>query len=159
MRYFLVDDDPDLRYDDEDELIEHCVSTEYFEDDDEGFDDWLNEEQGRIEVNGHSFYPSEILYSLDQEAYYEDKTNWAEDRAENEREEAYYNARHTRPGDSFYVCGSEVYVYEEDEEYAVDPADAKDTISAINKQIEEDQRRQNEDKEREDAFASLFQTL
>ncbi len=160
MRYFLVDDDPDLRYDDEDELIDYCVSADYFADDTEGFDEWLDMD-GRIDINGHSFMPSEILYAVDPDGYNEDKQSWAEDRAESERENARYEARHTRPGSSFYICGYDIYVYEEDDEpdESDDSDNIEDTISVINKQIEEAESRRREDQQREDAFESLFQCL
>lgn len=112
--YFLIENDPNMRYDNIQDVIDNCVSDEYFENDSESFDEYLDQD-GSIDVIGYDLYPSNILREMNYDAYMRELRSWAEDRAENEREEAEYRLERARNGDSVWICSYEVYCYEDEE--------------------------------------------
>ena len=113
--YYLVDNDEDIRFDDVSDVLDYCVNSEYYEDDADSFNDWLDQE-GTIEVSGYEFNPSEVLHDMNYDGYRRELRCWAEDRAESEREDAVYDLEHTAPGGECWICGYRVYVYDDNEE-------------------------------------------
>ena len=100
MLYYLVDNDEDIRYEDGDEesCIEYCVDPDYFMDDEDGFDEYLNDTEERIQVYGYNFNPADVLHT-DSDAYYEALRNWADCEVDNACDNARYEFNHCRDGD------------------------------------------------------------
>ena len=160
MRYYLVDDDPDQRYEDLDELLDACVTPEYFDDDDDNFREWLDENNRTVEICGYEWEPSEALLALDEDRYCRERWSWAQDMAQDERDNAVYEANHTAPGWSFWICGCDVYVHETDDEEPEEDEDTADNImETIKKAVEETSSVEEEDSQKEMTFESMFQCL
>lgn len=113
--YYLIDNDENLRYDNIEDVLDYCVSVEYFENDTDGFNDYLNED-GSIEIEGYEYYPADILWHMDRDAYNRELHYWAENQIDDARENGEYELEHTSPGESCWICNSRVYVYDDDED-------------------------------------------
>lgn len=117
--YYLIDNDPDLRFTDVEEVLQYCVTSDYYEEDYDGFDEYLNE-FGSVDVCGYEFSRSEILKELNGDAYSREMCSWAEARAEDDRESFYYDVNNLEPGSSIWVNDYEVFAYEDEEEDELD---------------------------------------
>lgn len=111
--YYMTDDD--TRYNTVDEVLESLVTAEYFEDDYESFDDYVNETT-RIEVLGYRFDPSEVLYKLNEDAYTSEIRSWAEAEAEAQRDSYRYDLIALSDGETTWICGERVTAFEEEVE-------------------------------------------
>lgn len=168
MRYYLIDDNADMRYEEgeEEELLGQCISHDYFYENQEDFDEYLDYD-GSVEVCGYYFYPSKILQEMDSEAYSREFDNWVDSQVDNAWQEARYDVEHTRPDGSFYVCQYEIYVYEEDDEDDIDESvqteqleDIMENIKqAMNSDAAAEEETHKENQRLEESFMSIFQTL
>ena len=113
--YYLLDNDPDSRYDNIDDVLDICVTSDYYEGDTEAFNEYLNEE-GNIDVAGYDFAPSDILYTMDYNAYQQELSHWAENQVDYGKENYEYDLEHCLPGEWVYVCNYKVYVYDDEDE-------------------------------------------
>lgn len=159
--YYLIDNDPDQRYEqgEEDNVKEECISVDYFESDEDRFDEYLNDTERNVEIYGYEFTPSDVLRS--NEGFYENALeDWANDMVSNEYENADYEFRHCCPGDSFWICNYEIFVYEDEEEEK--PESAED-ITCLKEQVEQQIKKEedlrSENSRLEDAFMSVFQSI
>lgn len=165
MKYYLIDNDEDLRYEegDEDSVMEYCISSDYFEEDEDAFKEWFDENEGQVYIAGYSFEASEALKELDEDAYREELSNWAENESENAWDEARYEFRHAGHGDTFDICGYTIHVYEEDEESDEDDEDEETftvkLTTQVEVQIEQEKQIHEENRRLEDAFMAAFQTI
>lgn len=165
MKYYLIDNDEDLRYEegDEDSVIEYCVSCDYFEENEDDFNEWFDENEGSVYIAGYSFDASEALKTLDEDAYREELSNWAENQADEAWDEARYQFRHADHGDTFDICNYTIHVYDEDEDEEEDETD-EETFTArlttqVEIQIEQEKKIHEENCRLEDAFMAAFQTI
>ena len=165
MKYYLIDNDEDLRYEegDEDSVIEYCVSEDYFREDEDSFKEWFDENEGSVYIAGYSFEASDAFKELDEGAYYDELSNWAENEADNACDEARYEFRHVSHGDTIDICGYTIHVYEEDEESDEDEEDeetfAVKLTTQVEVQIEQEKQIHEENRRLEDAFMAAFQTI
>ncbi len=158
--YYLINNDPDQRYDDVDDVLETCISTDYWTDDTEGFDEYLDDSD-RVEVCGYEFNPSDVLKELNYDGYMNELRYWAENRAESEKEDCGYSLEHARNGESVFICGYDVYCYEEDDEddedgYADTDGDDRLVFEQLEKKIMEQQEAEALAAEKENAVGNDF---
>lgn len=163
MKYYLIDNDEDLRYGEglEDAVIDYCVSTDYWEDDEDMFEEWFNENEGTVYVGSYSFEPADVLKEMDMDAYNEEFNRWINGEADNAREEAEYSFRHANIGDSFDICGYTIYVYDDGDEEDVESEDVDDAVTQVyvDKQKREEEFLHAENTRLENAFMQIFQTV
>ena len=163
--YYLIDNDPDQRYSDNqiEELLTVCIPDDKYEDDRDSFDNYLDEEYGSISINGINYYASRILYEMD----YNDYTDAFEDRCritvESDRDDADYTIRHLNAGNSAYIGDYIVYAYDDEEEVDIDTDDLQDTCSMIEQRLEAESILLSADAEenerRQTSFDELFQMI
>lgn len=157
--YYLIDNDEDLRYDDIEEVLEYCVNVDYFEEDRDGFDEYLDC-NGDVDVAGYSYSPSQVLREMGD---YDDAiSDWARDQVECNWSEYRWELGRLRDGQSCYVCNYEVYAYD-DEEAEEDEEITEEVVEKIEvrveTQIQLEQETKEENKRLENEFMSVFQTL
>lgn len=159
--YYLINNDPDQRYDDADDVLDTCISTDYWMDDTDSFDEYLDDGNG-VEVAGYDFNPSEVLKELNYDGYMNELRYWAENRADSEREDCGYALERARNGESVFICGYDVYCYEEDEDdedenrYADTDGDDRLVFERLEKKIMEQQVAEALAAEKEDAVGNDF---
>ena len=157
--YYLIENDEDLRFEDIEDVLEHCISVEYYEEDEDSFDECVNSD-GDVEVFGHWYAPSEILREMGD--YHSSIQDWAQEQVENCWSDYRWEVERLRDGQSCYVCNYEVYAYE-DEEEPEEVKPSEEVISAIETQVEITIKQQEtvheENKRLEDEFMNVFQTL
>lgn len=161
--YYLINDDPDRRYDDIDAVLEECVTTEYFENDTDDFDNYLDEDQN-IEICGYDFSPSEVLRGMNYDAYQRELTYWAEDRAQNAKDDYAYELNRAEDGEDVWVCEYRVYCYDDDEEDDEETGDTDGDDSLAFKRLEDKLAKEKEaealkakqDKQTENDFLSAL---
>ena len=74
---------PAETFDDASEAAEHITSNdEYIEEIEADVDGFLDESYGHIEINGEDYWASNILYNMDEDAYYEIKREVQRDYAD-----------------------------------------------------------------------------
>ena len=159
MYYSVCDTDQRFDEDDQESLLNYCLDLDYFEDDDDGFRDYVREQYGSVEVCGYDFDALDILES-DDYVYCEAKRDWANNELDNARDNAEYELRHATPGDTIWIGSYEVDVceYEEEDEEEEEESDIQISIEAtVNAQIELETKEREENKRRADSFESLFQ--
>ncbi len=163
--YYLIDDDPDLRYDEDslDALLDYCIDYEYWLDDTDNFDESLDYDYGSIQICGYNYSASSVLKAVDESSYYDELNNWAHSMADNEYDNAKYELRHTNPGDYCYVCNYRVCAYEEiDDEDCGGDYDGDEDLKLykhIEEKHKEETRVSEENKRLEGEFMNLFQTI
>lgn len=151
--YYLIDNDPNQRYNSVDDVLDVCVTTEYYENDTDGFDDYLDEDNN-IEVCGYDFNPSEVLKELNYDGYQNELRYWAERQAEDAKESLEYELENARHGEDVWVCDHRVYCYDdddEDEEEAADTDGDEDVFALLEERIrqqQESEAQQNEEDEK-----------
>lgn len=158
--YYLLDNDPAQRYEENeiDELIEACYPDDYYEGDDEGFREYLNEEYGYITIYGEDFSAAEVLEAMDEDTFQNRMEDWVTDQLNATRDDAGYTLRHIRAGSYEYVGNSCVYVYEDDAlEEEVDITE--EMQSRLEEMTEKEHAEQKEDEIRAQNFESLFQVI
>ena len=166
--YYVTDND--TRFNTIDEVLESLVTAEYFEDDYDSFDDYVNETT-RIEVLGYRFDPSEVLYKLNEDAYTSEIRSWAESEAEAQRDSYREDLEVLLDGQTTWICGERVTAFEEEEQEHVCenycPADESSvsppvTMEDLEKLIEErkanEAKQAKENEEAENLFISFMFT-
>ena len=156
--YYLIDNDPDRRYDNIDDVLDELVTVEYFESDTDCFDEYLDEDQS-IEICGYDFNPSEVLREMNYDAYQRELTYWAENRVDGAKEDYEYELEHARHGEDVWVCDCRVYCYEdeEDEEEYDDTDDDDDLLfERLEKKILEQKAAEDQIAEEEKTTADDF---
>lgn len=158
--YYLVDNDPDLKFDDIDSLLDYCVTTDYFMSDEDAFREWIRDNNS-VDIDGNTYDPAEVFYQMDSAAYQDSWEYWAESEVENARDNARYDLRHAAPGDEIYITSYTVVVYEDvEEEDEQDCAVDETTIYELRQRLEEQKQQEEEirqeDTRREASFMQLF---
>lgn len=156
--YFLVDNDPNLRFECAEDLVEEYVTADNIAEDEEQFDEMLSECYSDYEVYGNSFSARDTLINFG--VYEETLQSWAEDKEEELRADAIYDLEHLSNGETTYVLGHRVYAYEEDEEEEVVVFSASQLVDAlrskINSQNEEETKEQQEICSMKDAYFQML---
>lgn len=104
------------------DLLDRICDPVHYENEDD-FDDWLNQDHNCYRINGREFTPAEILKSCDEEGYYEDLRDYAENEAEYDRNNIRNYLQNMDDGDSDCWNGYTViceYIEEEEEEETVE---------------------------------------
>ena len=155
--YYLIDNDENLRYDDIEDVLDYCVTSEYYENDTEGFEEYLNEE-GTVEVAGYEFEPSEILRELNYDGYQRELQYWAENQIEFGKENFEYDLRHTDPGEFAYIANYKVYVYADSEDEEEDEEDNPD-MTALKEKLLQNKQEEEEIYHQEEKTGNDFMSL
>jgi len=166
MRYYLVENDPDLRYEDIEDLIDYCVCPDDYNNSDE-FDEYIDESYSNVDILGYTWTPSSALKTLDETIYAGEMANWVNDRVETVKIVARREAVGFPAGDFFWIGNYEVYIYEDDEAEEeeiqlgidLDKLVMDKAIAQAEVTIEEQRASEEEDKKREMSFESFFQCL
>lgn len=159
MRYLVNE----TYYDDIDEVINACIEDDYHEDD-EYFEEWLNDEYGYITIAGQTFYAYDILNSMNDYLFDEERDEFCERMNDDDREDAQYELSHAKPGTTVYIHHSEVLCLEDEEE---DDDDAnynrEESLEAVRTFVEEQKlladMKAAEEKVEEDDIMKMFQVI
>ena len=117
-KQWIVDNSDVYTEDEIDNLLDRICDPENYENEDD-FDDYLNQEHNCYRINGREFTPAEILKSCDEEGYYEDLREYAENEAEYAKDDVRSDLENMDDGDRNYWNGYTViceYIEEEEEE-------------------------------------------
>lgn len=159
--YYLIDNDPEQKYYDVSDVLNACITTDYWMDDTDGFDEFLDDGNG-VEICGYDFNPSEILREMNFDAYCSELRSWAETRADSEREEGEYDLERARNGQCVYICGYDVYCYEEDdedEEYGDTDGDDKLVFEQLEKKLLKEKEAEALEAEKDNAIGDDFLSI
>lgn len=160
--YYIINQDPETRYEDFDTILEYCIPDESFSDDYEAFDEYLDQD-GEIEVCGRYYYPSYILREIDNSAYEDEMCSWAENAVENAREEGMYDLRNLAVGAYTYINGERVDCFEDEPEENEEENTSEELLEEleikINLQLTEERKESKEQEDRLDEFKNLFMTI
>lgn len=139
--YYRINED-DREFESAEDVVDYLVTSEYYTDDEEGFNEYLDEE-GYITVAGYDFLPSDILYNENRDAYMHELEEWAEAQAETARENFTYELERLNNGESTWVNGYTVTAYEDSETEGDTDVD-EELISIAELEIQLQQRREEE---------------
>ena len=163
--YYLIDNDETRRCDSIDDVLDECVTAEYYEDDTDGFDEYLDEDQN-IEICGYDFNPSEVLREMNYDAYQRELRYWAENRMESAKEDYEYELERASHGEDVWVCDHRVYCYDEEVEEDEETGDTDGDDLAqmalklledrLAKEKEEEALRAKQDEQTENDFMSAL---
>lgn len=113
--YYLIDDDPDLMYGEEDfeQMVEKYVTKEYcLKHRKEEFDDYLDEHYHFISVCDQKYWASRIFKELD-EMRYDREYDWFVDQVLGvEQDRAIEDLSLAKPGQSVWLHDRQVFCYE-----------------------------------------------
>lgn len=155
--YFLVDDNPDMRFDDAESVAEYCYDEDNVSSDD--FDEYLDDCFESIDICGETYSPSTCLYGVDEDRYNSLYEDWVEGKVSSEREDITYELNRLSDGDTYDIANYTIYVYEEDgeEESVVPSANVTASVEDYVKRQEILEQTKKEQQIAEIAdFASLF---
>ena len=114
MRYYIVDDDEDLKFEDVDELCDYIFDTENYDDED-AVEEWVNENWDTVRIGSWDFEPGEIVRTMNDYAWSEFCNEWAESQAESDRDCYYSDIERMEPGDEEWFANFKVTCVEEEE--------------------------------------------
>ncbi len=158
MRYLVNE----TYYDDIDDVINACIEDDYHEDD-EYFEEWLNDEYGYITIAGQTFHAYDILDSMNDYLLEEERDEFCERMNDNDREDAMYDLRHAKPGDTVYIHRSEVSCVEDEEDDDDENYNREESLEAVRTFVEEQKlladAKAAEEKVEEDDIMRMFQVI
>lgn len=167
--YYLIDNEEELRYEEgqEEDVLDYCISSDYFMECEDEFEEWFNESEGSVNIAGHTFEPADILKEMNYDAYREELSCWADNEVDNAYSDARYELEHCSSGDRIDVCNYTVYVYDDDDDEDDDEYTEEEHIEMSNEALiahvndlhQKEQEIKNENSRLEDAFMAAFQTI
>ena len=113
--YYQIEDDT-RTFDSAEDVVDYLVTVDYFEEDEDGFYDYLNESEGNVEVCGYEWPAGDVLKEMSNDAYYRELHYWAENRADDSKTDYVYELERLSHGEYADICGYNVYAYEEADE-------------------------------------------
>ena len=116
MKTYIVDNIERYTEEEIDDLLNTIANVSHWEDDDDGFDEYLNESYRDIDICGHSYSPATALYCVDEDAYHEEMQAWAESQAEYYRDEYEHDLRNMNDGESDWFNGYKIECIEKDDD-------------------------------------------
>ena len=166
MRY-LLENGETFEEDQKEDLIEYCIPDDYYADDYDGFNDYLNDEYGSITIEGNTYYAATILSDYDEDDYDNAKSTWEAERVENDRELAQDQVASLRVGEHTYIGLYRVEAVEEENEEEEEEEDCvretsrrQSTVEEIKQilsnQYAEEVKQQEENTKLEDSFMKIF---
>lgn len=163
MRIFKIDypdNDESFTTDELDDLIDAVYDIDYYYEDDEGFEEYLNDQYSSVHICGNVYSAYDILSSCNKDDYCTAMHDWAECEADNRKEELWNELRDMEPGDCIDAFYHTIYCLEQDEDEDMDPAEAESAMVAwavtFRKAVEDQKRRSIQETE---DWKSMFQTL
>lgn len=157
--YYLIDNDPERRFDDEDELMEYCIPDDYYDDCEDEFCDYLDGEYGSINIAGNTYYANDILRDNDEGDYDDLYEEWRRDRVNSDREDALYHLRRAEHGDHIYVGNETVYVYDDTLESGDFDGDNSILVERLEETLKQNLEAEKEEPKSDIAFESFFQMV
>lgn len=146
-----------------DDVLDYCVDRECYIEDDIGFVEYLDSTYPKLDVAGIEMYVSDVLRSVDREAYEELKSEWADSWEDADREDLRGQLERASGGDEVYYRSYTVYVYDDEEEESEPAEISEETIKAIEEKLELKNKIQQEankkQKETEDQFTAILQLI
>ena len=126
--------------DDMEDLLDTICDPEYYEDRD-SFDEWLDDGNDGAEVCGRQFSASEILYACNEDAYFDELREWAENEATYNRDDIAPELERMDDGEvqwfnNVHIRCVETEDEEEEEETEEPTKPAEQKINVKPKQIE-----------------------
>ena len=107
--------DHDRRFNDISELCEYLFDPESYDDTD-SVNEYIDECYDRVEIAGHVFMPSEILWECNNDLWYEIQDDWRNLQSENDTNEYGPQLESMEAGEGDYYNGFYVECINEDEE-------------------------------------------
>ena len=155
MKYRVVETD-DV-FDSIDDVLGYCIDESYHEDDDY-FEEWLNEMYNGVEICGTYYSAYDILSNADDGNLHDALNDFCESQNESDWENADWELRRAKSGDTVYVQAYEVEVID-DESGDYDGDDEEFDIENLRRIVEEKAVENEEEKENEKDIMSLFQHI
>lgn len=139
------------------EAVDYCISDSWH-DDDEYFEEWVNDRESGIEINGTYYNAYEIVCAFEDGNWSDLKEQFCESMNDSDREEALYELRHAEAGESVDCQGYTIYVISDTED-----CDSDDCIDNVRQYVEDRKIVEKEEKEKnkqnEDELIKLFQVI
>lgn len=171
MIYRVIEDG--FETDDIDSVIDHCVSRDYYDEDDDYYENWVNDNYEGVSIEGTYYSAYEILENFGDLCLVLDE--YKDSMTSSAKEEADWDLRHADPGDKIDVQGCTVEVlcdddldtgdYDGDEEltHNEDYVANGDLIEELRMKIEAkkeiDRTEQENNKAQQNNYYDLFQTI
>lgn len=89
-------------FDDFEDMLDFVFDYERYEDSDETVD-YINDEYGYIDINGHAYSAAEILESFNSDDYYAIQDQLAQEKAERKKEQYKEYLRTLEPGKAIEI--------------------------------------------------------
>lgn len=154
MRYYLVDGE---RFTDIDKVLDYCISGEYHDRYDDGFEEWINDNYSGADIGGYQYSAYDILDRFDDLHQFEE--DYKDCMDESDADDARYELNHADNGDHVYCQGYTIEVVdeEEDEETIADYVDR--AREYYDKLQEENKKTEAEELEVEKDVMDIFQVI
>ena len=154
-KYIVLEDD-EVFYD-IDDVIEHCIAEDYHEDD-SYFEDWVNDHEDSVTINGETYQPYDILENLDEGNLNDLRGEFCERMNEDDESDARYELNHAEENEEVHIQNYTVKVVEdsdegkEEEQECYDESTAMENLRArleqnkqLNQSIKEETKKSEED--------------
>ena len=119
------------------DVVDYCIDEDYYWDSDEGsFEEWINDREEYVVINGMTYYPYQILDALDYGNLQDLRHEYCSEKNENDEEDAYSEMRNAEIGKKFTIQCYEVEIIEDWEREEGD-TDGDKSVAEMIKQFEE----------------------
>ena len=109
MKYYVKESEE--TFDDIDEVLDACID-EYYHEDDDYFEEWVNDVYPMITVGPYEYSPYEVLDAMnDLDGI---KNDFMESQNENDRDNAYWELEHGNVGDEIYIQAYTIEIIDEE---------------------------------------------
>ena len=155
MRY-KVDDE---YFDEIDEVLDYCIQDDYHWDDDY-FEEWVNDTEDNVTINGETYYPYTILESLAPSELEDLREQFCERMNDDDRSEARWGLRNANVGDEVDLQAYTIYVVEDENCEDYDDTDGDITLDELKQKLQDAKRlAEEENKAEENDLMDMFQII
>ena len=160
MKVWYIDGD---RYteDDMSDLLDRVCDPEYWADDCDAFDEFLNENNDEYSIGGCTFSPATILYECNSDAYSEAKWDWACEEADNAKDDARWTLDHMSDGEwqDLYACEVRCEIEEEDDDDEEETDEETHVSAWVSEIVRVKQEKIAQEKQAAQDWSATFATL
>lgn len=146
----------DEYFDDLDDALDYCIDETYHWDDDD-FEEWVNDTEDNVTINGCTYYPYTILEALDTSELDDLHEQFCDQRNREDKDEARWELRNAQVGDEVELQAFTIYVVE-DEDY--NDTDGDMTLDELKQKLQDAKRlAEEENKAEENDLMDMFQII
>ena len=160
MKYKIEENDE--VFDTIDEAIDYCIDEDWHWDDDY-FEEWVNDTEDHVTINGNTYYPYDILEHCDDDNLTDLHRAYCESCNSDDADEARRELERSEPGDQVECQGYIIRVLEDYEYEETGDMDGDEALETLRKRLQEIEaaniETQENEKKTENDLLNMFQIV